>query len=371
MRFFYIILIFCTLIFGGLTIFSSPVFAVQVPKTIGYSGFLSDSSSNALSGSYSFQVKLYDTLSGGSALFSETHSSITVANGYFSLTIGTSTALSLPFDRQYYLGLNVNSTGEMSPRVTINSVGYSIVSDKTYGIYATSTTPATSSATGGQVYYNTGDNNLYVFNSSTAAWALLTSSTTLSNTLFKGGNSFGSTLTLGTTDSYGLSFFTNNSTRFTVASTGTIDFLANSLLNLGASGTNFSSSGLIVGGTLMVSGTSTLATSTLSVATATNLFATTLNATNATSTNLGATNATVSGTLQSNILVVTGAQTGSSLTLSGNLIANSNTYLTNATASVLAVNSFTASSSATLGNVSTTGGLTVAGNTNLQSLIST
>ncbi|MCR4314476.1 MAG: hypothetical protein NUV84_04490, partial [Candidatus Uhrbacteria bacterium] len=64
------------------------VFAtVGEPLTIGYQGRLKNSSGIGLEGVYDFVFTFYDAASGGTLLATETASDITVAEGYFSVTL--------------------------------------------------------------------------------------------------------------------------------------------------------------------------------------------------------------------------------------------------------------------------------------------
>ncbi len=78
-------------------------------------------------GTYSVQFKLYDALSGGTNEWTETQASLTVKNGYFSAQLGSITpfAGTINWSQEKWLTLNVNSDGEMNPRIKLTSVPYS------------------------------------------------------------------------------------------------------------------------------------------------------------------------------------------------------------------------------------------------------
>jgi hypothetical protein len=162
------------LVLQGLFVVPVNAVSVTVPKYISYSGQLTDSDDEALSGSYSMVFTIYDTLIGGSSLWTETQT-ITVTNGFFSASLGSETALTLDFDKQYWISLNVSSDGEMSPRQPVNSVAYSYVSDVAYGAYVTTTAPT---ASAGLLYYDTDDGNLYVYDAIQSSWVDATATTT-------------------------------------------------------------------------------------------------------------------------------------------------------------------------------------------------
>ncbi|OGH59740.1 MAG: hypothetical protein A3G34_07965 [Candidatus Lindowbacteria bacterium RIFCSPLOWO2_12_FULL_62_27] len=73
--------------------------------------------------------KLYNVPSGGSALWTEAQSSVSVTSGVFDVELGSVTALSLPFDTQYWLGITVAGDAEMTPRRRLMSSPYALYAD--------------------------------------------------------------------------------------------------------------------------------------------------------------------------------------------------------------------------------------------------
>ncbi len=102
------------------------VLNADVPRYIHFQGFLTDDGDNPLSGTYNMVFRIYDVDIAGVPLWEETHNSVAVADGYYDITLGTTTALNLTFDAQYYLALEVNSDGEMAPRYQMCSAPYAI-----------------------------------------------------------------------------------------------------------------------------------------------------------------------------------------------------------------------------------------------------
>lgn len=94
-----------------------------IPTKISYQGYLTDSGGTPISGTVSIQFAIYDAATGGTSLWSETQS-VTVSHGIFSVYLGDTTPLNLPFDVPYYLGLKVGTDPEMTPRIPLTSVGY-------------------------------------------------------------------------------------------------------------------------------------------------------------------------------------------------------------------------------------------------------
>lgn len=99
----------------------------QVPQIINLQGYLTDASNNPLNGVHSIEFKIYDNVTGGTAIWSETQS-VTVTEGVFSVLLGTITPISYTsvFDGDVkYLSIKVGSDPEMTPRKKLVSVGYS------------------------------------------------------------------------------------------------------------------------------------------------------------------------------------------------------------------------------------------------------
>jgi hypothetical protein len=100
--------------------------AFAVPQTINYQGYLEDAVGTPVNATVSMDFAIYNVPTGGTLLWTETQGSVTVTEGAFSVTLGINNAIDLPFDVQYYLGVNVNSDGEMTPRAELTSVPYAM-----------------------------------------------------------------------------------------------------------------------------------------------------------------------------------------------------------------------------------------------------
>jgi hypothetical protein len=82
-------------------------------------------------GSYSLTFRLFAAPTGGSALWTETKS-LSVKRGLFSTILGDTNPFgsALTFDDQYWLSIQVASQSQMSPRIPLTPVGYSLNSVK-------------------------------------------------------------------------------------------------------------------------------------------------------------------------------------------------------------------------------------------------
>jgi hypothetical protein len=89
----------------------------QITKQFAYQGVLKDGTGN-YSGTVDVTVNIY---TGGASVYTETHSGVTVANGLFTVNVGSVTPLGLDFAGEYELGVTIGSDPEMTPRVSLLS----------------------------------------------------------------------------------------------------------------------------------------------------------------------------------------------------------------------------------------------------------
>ena len=113
---------------GVAVVFAATCPAADVPGLIDYQGRLTDTNDVPIHGSVSLTFAIYSQVSSGSALWTETHDSVNVADGLFHVLLGSVTAFPLDlFDgSDRWLGVAVASDPEMSPRCRIASVAYAL-----------------------------------------------------------------------------------------------------------------------------------------------------------------------------------------------------------------------------------------------------
>lgn len=102
-------------------------FAAQAeapPQTMSYSGRITGQGGNQINDPLAITFRIYDVAQDGTALWSETHPAVTLTNGQFSVELGSITPINLDFSAKYYLGIQVGSDSEMTPRRPLSSVGY-------------------------------------------------------------------------------------------------------------------------------------------------------------------------------------------------------------------------------------------------------
>lgn len=101
----------------------APLAEAAPPSLLSHQGYLTSPTGSPISGTLAMRFAIYNVASGGSALWQESQN-VAVQAGSFSVVLGSSVALSLPFDTPYYLGIAVGSDSEMSPRQRLTSVPY-------------------------------------------------------------------------------------------------------------------------------------------------------------------------------------------------------------------------------------------------------
>ncbi|MDO8618021.1 MAG: hypothetical protein Q7N87_04025, partial [Candidatus Uhrbacteria bacterium] len=319
--------------------FRVPEAQAAIATTLGYQGRLKTAAGVAQTGNFNFIFRLYTSLTGGTAVYTETQNTIAVDQSFFAVQLGSVTAFpgTFDFNQPLFLSTEVNGDGEMSPRVPINSTAYAYTSA---GITALGSAPT--SATGGRMYYNTANNIVYFFDAASSTWKAFRSTTGTLQQITDEGN------------------VTTNAIQFQ-GGTSTGAFTASS--NLTVSGSSS------LQGLTWVNATGTNTTTTwlgFSTASGTNETIYNLTATNATSSWLGFT--TASGTTGNIINLTSSNVTVTGGTINGTTIGATNASTgiftsvttTNATTTALA---FTSSSCTTLrainltsSNVTITGG---------------
>ena len=93
-----------------------------VPEMINYQGVLTDSDGSPQDTTVSMTFAVYDSETGGTSLWSETHGSVTVNGGLFNVLLSIPSTVFEDADR--WLGLTVGDDPEMTPRHRMASVPY-------------------------------------------------------------------------------------------------------------------------------------------------------------------------------------------------------------------------------------------------------
>lgn len=98
----------------------------DVPATVSYQGNLTDSGGSPLSGTYQMAFAVFTAASGGTQLWSETHPSVTVADGLFSVLLGSNTPIpDTVFNApNRWLSITLNGTETIIPRTRFAATPY-------------------------------------------------------------------------------------------------------------------------------------------------------------------------------------------------------------------------------------------------------
>jgi hypothetical protein len=100
---------------------ANPTVQSGTPSVVSYQGYLSDSG-GPITGTVALRFSIYDALTGGSPIWQETQTGVTVSNGYFSVLLGSSTSLdaSVFSSTTRYLQIEVDTTNTGSSYTTLS-----------------------------------------------------------------------------------------------------------------------------------------------------------------------------------------------------------------------------------------------------------
>jgi hypothetical protein len=108
-------------------LFSSLANADQVPKRLSFDGIVLDNTDDPYNGTFTVVFKIYNDSTGGTAVWTETQSSVVITNGVLSRQLGYITAIEdgVFSSSSKWLGITVGLDSERSPRLRFLSVPYS------------------------------------------------------------------------------------------------------------------------------------------------------------------------------------------------------------------------------------------------------
>ncbi len=97
----------------------------DIPSLINYQGKLTSSVGIGVTSTEPVTFRIYDTETGGASLWSETHPAVTIEKGLFAVELGSISPLTLGFDTQYWLEIEIDGD-ILSPRQNISAEAYAI-----------------------------------------------------------------------------------------------------------------------------------------------------------------------------------------------------------------------------------------------------
>lgn len=105
----------------------APVALAQAPAAIRYQGRLMNAQNQPFTGAHPVLFRLYDQVTGGTPLWSETDVVVFSSQGIFSTTLGDDVPFGLPFNTPYFLGCSLDGGAtEMEPRQALFAVPYAL-----------------------------------------------------------------------------------------------------------------------------------------------------------------------------------------------------------------------------------------------------
>jgi hypothetical protein len=108
-------------------IFASGAVWAQVPLRISYQGYLTTATGQQVNSPTTLTLRLYAASTGGAPVWQETHENVPVANGVFTVMLGSLNPLSVTiFDTARYLSVQAGSDAEMTPRQALGSAPFAI-----------------------------------------------------------------------------------------------------------------------------------------------------------------------------------------------------------------------------------------------------
>jgi hypothetical protein len=112
-------------IYSSLILVLAASVSFAVPDKISFQGLLKDTEGELVAGTKSIVFSIYSGATGGTALWSETQS-VAVEAGLYIVQLGSVTPItpSIFSGATRYLGINIDGSGELSPRATMLSVPY-------------------------------------------------------------------------------------------------------------------------------------------------------------------------------------------------------------------------------------------------------
>jgi hypothetical protein len=88
----------------------------QIPEQISWQGQLTNSGGDLLEGQYDITFSIYNTETGGNAIWTEIHNDVSISKGVVSLILGSINPLSVNFNEQLWLEISIDGEGPLSRR---------------------------------------------------------------------------------------------------------------------------------------------------------------------------------------------------------------------------------------------------------------
>ncbi len=153
--------------------------ASSPPVEITLEGRLTDSQGLPFDGDVDVVVSIYDALLGGDLKYSEEHQDVVISNGYYSIPVGAGASSDsledvLRENGELWMTMNINSDGDMEPRIAIRATPYAINALALEGsrYHKAQGAPALSGKQG-DLYFDTSSSEIYVNSDGDLQWDVL------------------------------------------------------------------------------------------------------------------------------------------------------------------------------------------------------
>ncbi|MBW2988236.1 hypothetical protein DRJ48_05360 [Candidatus Woesearchaeota archaeon] len=124
--------------------------ANNMPQTLSVEGKLTNASNDNLNGTYNMTFRIYDVPTGGTRIWEENKTNVSVDDGIFSVVLGTTEPLTLNFNEPYYLAIMIEGDTEMSPRINLTSTPYARSAERSFNLSCTDCIDETQIDTSGE-----------------------------------------------------------------------------------------------------------------------------------------------------------------------------------------------------------------------------
>jgi hypothetical protein len=110
----------------------------QVPDNMHIQGNIAATAGEPLEGAHDLRFEIYDNNTGGNLLWSETHTDVAFANGYYSATLGAQgspmTFSALAFSQSLWLEITIDGSDVLAPRTPLLASAYSMTARSVFGV---------------------------------------------------------------------------------------------------------------------------------------------------------------------------------------------------------------------------------------------
>jgi hypothetical protein len=123
-------LVLAAALFGALLVGTSPLQA-QIERRISYQGLLTQANGTPVDGPQNLTLELYNTPTGGTIVWDETHNGVNLTGGLFNVYLGEFNSLAgVNFEQQLYLSVRISGLNEFLPRTRLAVVPYAIRAER-------------------------------------------------------------------------------------------------------------------------------------------------------------------------------------------------------------------------------------------------